>query len=184
MNVYDFDGTLYNGDSTVDFFFFALKSKPALLLYVPKQLLGFALYGIKRIDKTTLKSYFFSFLPAVNTQDLVNAFWETNRRKIYPWYLNQQRPDDIVISASPDFLLRPICERLGISNLIASEVDVKTGNFSGKNCRGHEKVNRLYSEYGNVHIENFYSDSRSDSPLAEIADEAFFVKNGRIAQWE
>ena len=31
MNVYDFDDTIYAGDSTVDFFFYCLKKKPAIV---------------------------------------------------------------------------------------------------------------------------------------------------------
>ena len=37
MNVYDFDGTIYDGDSTVDFFLHALKRNPSVLLHLPKQ---------------------------------------------------------------------------------------------------------------------------------------------------
>lgn len=47
MNVYDFDGTIYNGDSTIDFFLYALKRNPSVLRYLPKQVWGFVLYGIK-----------------------------------------------------------------------------------------------------------------------------------------
>ena len=59
MNVYDFDGTIYEGDSTVDFFLYALKNRPSVLRYLPKQICGFILYAAKRIDKTKLKEYFF-----------------------------------------------------------------------------------------------------------------------------
>ena len=79
MNVYDFDGTIYNGDSTVDFYLFALKRKPSLIRYLPKQLWGFVLYGLKRINKTQLKEYFFSFLPAIDAETLVEAFWNGER---------------------------------------------------------------------------------------------------------
>ena len=51
MNVYDFDGTIYDGDSTVDFYVFALKKKPSLISYGPKQAWGFLLYLLKKINK-------------------------------------------------------------------------------------------------------------------------------------
>ena len=35
MNVYDFDGTIYDGDSTLDFWYFCLKKHPQILLYLP-----------------------------------------------------------------------------------------------------------------------------------------------------
>jgi HAD superfamily phosphoserine phosphatase-like hydrolase len=184
MNVYDFDGTIYDGDSTVDFFLFALKRKPSLIRYCFGQAMGFLLYGMKRIGKTELKERFFSFLPGVDAPTLVEEFWNHNHHKIYKWYLDQQQPDDIIISASPEFLLQSICTRLGIRHLIASRVDPRTGRFSGENCRGREKVQRLAEEYQVTHIGQFYSDSHSDLPLAQIADQAFLVNKGVVSAWE
>ena len=65
MNVYDFDGTLYSGDSTVDFYLYALKKHPSLLRFVPEQAAGFLLYGMKRISKNDLKQHFYSFLKGI-----------------------------------------------------------------------------------------------------------------------
>lgn len=184
MNVYDFDGTIYDGDSTVDFYVFALKKKPFLISYVPKQAWGFLLYLLKKINKVRLKEYFLSFLSSINTEKLTEEFWNQNQYKIFDWYLGQQREDDIIISASPAFLLQPICGRLNIHHLIASEVDPETGIFFGENCRGQEKVKRLALEYGVSHIDSFYSDSRSDFPLAKIAEKAYLVKKGIISEWQ
>lgn len=184
MNVYDFDGTIYDGDSTVDFFLFALKSKPSLIRCIPKQMLGFALYSMKQISKTELKEYFFSFLSLADADRLLVPFWQHNRHKIYDWYLLQQQPDDIVISASPEFLLNPICEQLGIGCLIASKVDVHSGKFEGENCREQEKVRRLAEERQITCIDRFYSDSHSDLPLARIAEHAFLVTHGEISEWK
>jgi len=184
MNVYDFDGTIYDGDSTVDFFWFALKHKPSIICYVPKQMLGFFLYGMKRINKTKLKEHFFSFLSGIDAEQLTKAFWSQNQHKIYNWYLEQQLPDDIIISASPEFLLKPICAQLGIGRLIASKVDVQSGKFFGNNCYGKEKICRLAIEQHITHIDKFYSDSRSDLPLAQIADHAFLIKKGMVTEWK
>jgi len=183
MNVYDFDGPVYPGDSSVDFFLYALTHRPSILSYLPAQAWGFVLYGINRIEKTKLKEYFFSFLSGINSEELAELFWNENQNKIFPWYLDQQKQDDIVISASPRFLLQPICSKLGIHCLIASEVDPETGLFLGKNCRGQEKVQRLALEYHITHIDHFYSDSLSDTPLAKIADKAFIVDKGIIKEW-
>lgn len=184
MNVYDFDGTIYHGDSSVDFFLFALKRKPALIQFLPTQSMGFVLYSLKRIGKTELKERFFSFLSAVDVEKQVEVFWDLNQHKIFKWYLEQQRPDDIIISASPEFLLKPICRRLGVNRLIASRVDTGTGKFIGDNCRGEEKVRRFVSEYHVTQIDKFYSDSCVDLPLAQIADRAFLIKNGTVTEWK
>ena len=68
--------------------------------------------------------------------------------------------------------------------LMASRVDSKTGKYTGKNCWGPEKPIRLKDQMGIVSCDNFYSDSYSDQPLAEIADKAWIVeKDGRITDW-
>lgn len=183
MNVYDFDGTIYNGDSTVDFYWYVLKKKPQIIFSLPKQLTGFVLYAFKKIDKTKLKSYFFCFLEKINSEALVLDFWKIKQNNIYEWYHKQKTPEDVIISASPEFLLRPICQLLGIQCLIASVVDSKTGVFTGENCYGAEKVRRLYQECGTDAIDHFYSDSVSDSPLAKLAKRAFYVKKGKLIDW-
>ena len=38
MNVYDFDKTIYDGDSTIDFYFYCLKKHPKIILCLPIQL--------------------------------------------------------------------------------------------------------------------------------------------------
>lgn len=183
MNVYDFDGTIYDGDSTVDFYLFALKHQPSLIRYLPRQFCGLLLFVLGRINKTQFKEYFFCYLPGIDAEELAQSFWKSKQSRIFDWYLRQKRPDDIIISASPEFLLKPICQRLGVNRLIASQVCAQTGLFAGENCRGEEKVRRLNETFGITHIGKFYSDSLSDSPLAKLADEAFLVKNRTIQMW-
>ena len=92
MNVYDFDGTIYDGDSTVDFWLFCIRAKPSVFLKcLPKLLSGAILYGLKRIPKEGWKERFFSFLvymPADEAQ--VSRFWEGHTGKIKKWYLEQK----------------------------------------------------------------------------------------------
>lgn len=183
MNVYDFDKTIYRGDSTVDFYFYALKKKPLLLRYAPLQALGFLLYGLKRIDKTGLKEYFFRFLRGIDAEAFAESFWQQRLSGIHTWYLEAQAEDDVIISASPSFLLRPACRMLGIKHLIASEVDPATGKFLGPNCRGEEKPRRFRAKFGEASIDKFYSDSASDLPMARLAKQAYMVEDGRIREW-
>lgn len=183
MNVYDFDGTIYSGDSTVDFYLYALKHKPSLLCYLPKQLFGGVLFTLKQIDKTKFKEFFFCFLRAIDAENMAESFWSQHQDRIYDWYLNQQEPNDIIISASPEFLLKPISYRLGINCLVASKVDPHSGLFTGENCYGQEKVQRLQEVCNLSYIDKFFSDSCSDLPLARIASKAFLVKKGKVAEW-
>lgn len=184
MNVYDFDGTIYDGDSTIDFYLFALKKHPMIIRYLPKQLMGFIRYGLKQIDKTELKEDFFSFLKSVPAEELVKEFWKQHSSRIFRWYLDQQSPDDIIVSASPEFLLRSICQRLGIQYLVTSDVEPADGHFRSRNCYGNDKVQFLYCAYPACKIDRFYSDSQSDLPLAKLADEAYLVRKGKVSRWE
>lgn len=187
MNIYDFDGTLYAGDSTMDFLKFSLKKHPALVRFLPEMGLAAVGYYVLRIsDKTAMKERFFRIFTGYDAQALVEEFWDTHEKNIFPWYPGkQQREDDIIISASPEFLLEPICRRLGIRHLMASRVDAKTGKYTGFNCWGPEKIVRLKEQMGITHCDNFYSDSKADAPLANIADHAFTIeKDGTIVPWK
>ena len=124
---------------------------------------------------------FFKLIPEIDCT--IKDFWDINEYKIEKWYRNQQQNDDVIISASPDILLREICTRLGIKYLIASKVDPKTGKYNGLNCYGKEKALRFYKQFPTTCIDKFYSDSYSDEPLAKHARESFIVSKNAIKEW-
>ncbi len=185
MNIYDFDETIYDSDSTKDFYFYCLKKYPAMLKSVPYMVLAFCLYIIGVWSKTHFKEIMYRFLLCVPDIDVtVERFWNDNEHKVKQWYKDRQCEDDIIISASPEFLLKPICKRLGIHHLMASRVDKHTGKYTGENCWGEEKVKRLYERLPNVHCEEFYSDSLSDTPLAKLADKAMIIRGDELIEWD
>lgn len=59
MNVYDFDGTIYNGDSTVDFYLYCLREHPGLAVYAFRQGIGVLRCVAGQIDTTSMKEQFF-----------------------------------------------------------------------------------------------------------------------------
>lgn len=184
MNVYDFDNTIYDGDSTIDFYIFCLKRYPQIILKLPKQIRSALYYKLGKVSKTLFKQDFFCFLceiPEINKT--VGEFWDINQHKIKGWYKDQQKRDDLIISASPEFLLRNVCDRLDIKNLIASQVDEKTGKFLTLNCHGEEKIIRYKAAFGSVKIDKFYSDSLTDMPMAKLSHQPFLVKKNQIVKW-
>ena len=186
MNVYDFDRTIYDGNSTFDFFIFCLKRHPKIIKYIFNYLPNRFLYKIGKITTEQAKENFFAFVQDVDGIDFVlDLFWHENENKIKIFYLLQQQSDDLIISASPKFLLEPVCKMYGITHLIASEVDRHTGKFIDKKkyCYGRQKVRYFLEKYEN-NIENFYSDSLTDEPLARIAANAFLVKKDKILAWK
>lgn len=185
MNIYDFDGTIYDGDSSFELYFYALTKHPSVLRWVPIQLGGFISYKTGKITKTKFKERFYSFYRSIPDMDaFLEDFWNAKTCKIKAFYLTQKRDDDIIISASPEFQLRVICDRLGVKNLIASEVDKKTGECIGENCRGEEKIIRLREVFPDATIDEFYSDSSADLPLARLAKTPFLVKGNTITKWD
>ena len=184
MNVYDFDNTIYDGDSTADFYLFCLKKHPSIIKFLPSLLIAvIKFYILKRGSKTDMKQTMYRFLTKINPDEDIKDFWKSRQKNIKSWYLKQQREDDVIISASAEFLLKPICDALNIKRLIASNVDKNTGKYTGVNCHGREKV-RLFREKYKSEIDEFYSDNKSDAPLAEISKKAYLVKKNKISAWK
>ena len=182
MNVYDFDKTIFRGDSTARFYLYCLKRYPKIFKRLPK--LGFEAVTLLHRNKQLFKQHMFAFLKDLpDPEAAVKDFWDLNEKYVKQWYLKQKKSDDLIISASPEFLIRPIMKRLGVSNVLASPVDIVTGLYGGRNCHGEEKLNRYRIYARGQQIDAFYSDSRSDQPLAGIAKEAFLVKGEQLLPW-
>lgn len=182
-NVYDFDNTIFAGDSSVRFYLYCARRRPGILLDLPGVGLWFFCLKLGLVDKTRFKERLYRYFTRLrDIHGLVAAFWQENFSRIKPWYLAQKRGDDVIISASPEFLLAPACARLGVT-LLASQVDPGTGAYTGLNCHGREKVRRLQAAMPECVVDKFYSDSRSDTPLALLAKEAYLVKGDRLLPW-
>lgn len=184
MNVYDFDKTIYAGDSSLDFYLYCITYQPFILKYLPKQIWGIFLFKLHVITKTQMKERFFSYLKDIKNIDaIVDNFWKKNQYKIYTWYIKQKQSDDVIISASPQFLLEPICEVLRIHSLIASKVDKYSGNFLSDNCYGKMKPLFFLQCFPDTVIDRFYSDSFSDKPMAQLAKKSYLIKKGKPIEW-
>jgi len=185
FNVYDFDKTIYDGDSTIDFYLYCLLKQKSLIKFLPIQIYALAMYILGKYNKNKFKEVFFIFVKELkNIDDDIENFWKLNFKKIKPWYLKQKNKNDIIISASPYFLLKPIKQLLNIREVIATDINKKNSHINGLNCYGKEKVRRLNKTYKDFTIEKFYSDSLSDNPLAEVAKEAYLVKKDKITPWQ
>ena len=183
MNVYDFDGTIYDGDSSRDFYLFCLK-RYKLYKTIPNTLWNLALLALHLREKTPAKQGVYSYYKYIpDVDDALEQFWKKNAGKLKEWYTKgKMRDDDVIISASPEFQLRPICDKLGVK-LLASRVDCHTGGYTGLNCDGKEKVRRFYEAFPGGKIDSFYSDSKKDTPIAHLAGSAFMVSGDKIEAW-
>lgn len=155
-----------------------------MLLSAPAMAWAFFLYILGAKTKTQFKEKMYGFLRYIpETDSTVNAFWDANMKNIKKWYIDRKLENDVVISASPEFLLIPVCKRIGIKYLIASRVDKNTGKYDGENCHGGEKVGRLYEAIPDAVCDEFYSDSLSDAPIAKIAKTAKIIRGNEIIEW-
>lgn len=185
MNAYDFDKTIYKNDSSTDFLIFCILRHPKALRCVPSIITGYVKYFIlKKGRKEDFKEKAFSIVKYCSFPKDIEDFWQKNKSKIKDFYLKQKNEDDVIISASPRFLLAPVCNELKVKYLICTEVDENTGEFLSLNCWGQEKVVRFKNELGNAAVEKFYSDSLSDTPMAKLAKTAYLVKGNKLLPWK
>lgn len=177
MNVYDFDGTIFPTDCTIGFGFWCMNRHPKLwFTFFPKMIATLIRRKTGQIPEYLLQRKLFSFLTLVDDFDeQIERYWDKNEKKIAPWYLAQKRADDLIISASPDCIIGPIAKRLGV-NFMATEFDREFGVFTNNLMYAKEKAKYIF-DHGFPMIENFYSDSLADTPLALCAEKAYLVSN-------
>ena len=184
MNVYDFDNTILRGDSSARFFAWCLGHRPRMWADIPAQAANALMFVLRLRKKQAFKQRMFHYLALIGDVDAaVDAFWRANLPRVKAWYPPRHRDDDVVISASPEFLIRPACQKLGIQCVIGSPVDRHTGRFLGPNCHGEEKVSRFRARFPEGVIDEFFSDSHSDDPLARLAKRAWMVKGEELREW-
>ncbi len=184
ISLYDFDGTIYKGHSSIDFFAFCIARYPKILKYVPKNLVD--LYKIKKhiLNLQYSRTNYCEFLKDIEDIDsLVEEFWKLHRHKIKPWYLERKKENDVIITASPLFLVKYICDDLGIHNLIASDIDKKTGNLVGSYCFNGEKIKIFNHAYPDAEVEECYTDNVvHDAPLLSLAKNKYQVIGEKVVK--
>ena len=186
MNVYDFDNTIYDGESCYDLFRFYLKKDPALLKFMPVVVKGFARYKKGYISLNEMIEKYVPIaeqkLKEIDFENDPKAFWDKHMHKIKPFYKQQQQEEDLLITASPYFHMKEICCRLGIHNYLTTKVNQQSGKIEFA-CIRENKITAFREQYAKADIENFYTDSpENDAPLIELAKHAFVVKGNQITQ--
>lgn len=184
MNVYDFDKTIYKKDSSVTFYLWCVRHYPRITRRWPRLAVDAIRYKTKRITKHVFMERLYQYLHDVPDVAMeVDRFWDEHEDDMHIWYKRQWRMDDLIISASPDFLIRPIAYRLGVRSVLASPLNPSTGLYEGERCHGEGKVHALRAAFPQARIDAFYSDSLSDTPLALMARKAYLVSGEHLSEW-
>jgi phosphatidylglycerophosphatase C len=203
---FDFDGTLTDGGSVLDFLI-AVAGRTRVLsttaALAPRLAVG-ALMGGSRADQT--KELLFERVLAGAALDAVTEVSERFAREHLARHLraevrdrfdqHRDRGDRVVIvSASPELYVRVSGELLGADGVVATRLAVAgagagaggptlTGRYEGANCRGREKLRRLriwMDEHGGEPDRLWaYGNSRGDLSMLGAADVG--VNVGRLGR--
>ena len=184
MKAFDFDNTLYRGESSLDFSLYMIRTHKKILLYLPVIIANTISYKLCLVDREKLGEDISKYMRLIirdkrEIRQLVKKFWQTHADRLDADMLRRVRPDDLIITAGPDFLLDGIRDRLGTRNIISSIVDLDRKTILHFNFKDN-KVTRFRELYGDTRIDAFYTDSYNDRALMEISDKVFLVKKGKI----
>lgn len=184
LALFDFDGTLIEGDSFISFGIHAAgraRFYGRLLLCSP----WLAAWKAGLIPggraKERLFGSLFAGMPAEDFRRYCRSFMPVIERSlrhdvIKKMQAHRRRGDRLVIvSASPKDWIEPWARTVGVDEIISTGVEVKdgrlTGRFSTPNCVGDEKVRRvkeLIPDLADYEV-YAYGDSRSDEPMLGLA---------------
>ena len=159
MRVYDFDNTIYNGESVVDFFMFLLNIFQKLFVFLPIVSYIAVLYKTGKLDTKQV------YQLANNYSDVVKKY--------------QDVADDIIITASPNILIQKIQPYLKTKRIICTDYDLENGKLNFL-CLGKNKVDALKKQYPDITIDEFYTDSLNDMPLIDISKTAYLVAGNKM----
>ncbi|MGM0598945.1 MAG: HAD family hydrolase [Candidatus Rifleibacteriota bacterium] len=189
LALFDFDGTITNGDSYFHFIKFCFSKSSLLLngLVCTPWLIGYKLGLVPNYRaKERITTQFFKGMTKDRFDSLAEEFVEQRlnsilkaeaMKTIFWHYHNGDRI--IVVSASFEDYLKFWCQQHELE-VIATRLEWEdnkiTGSFDTPNCYGPEKVNRLkrvvnFSDYDQIYA---YGDSRGDKEMLEIANKKFY----------
>lgn len=187
IDIYDFDKTIVPFDSGTLFLLYCMVHYPWCIFYLPIIGVGFLLMLMKVISFTQFKKICFMFVPLIPRDRAVRKFWDKHEKDVHTWFDCRGR-HSIVISASPDFLLNEIAKRLEFDELICTRHNKKTGAIIGENCRGEEKVRRLYELHNpdDIKVIDVYSDSiKHDTPIFKLATgQCYHIVNSEMIKFD
>ena len=188
---FDFDGTLTRRDTLLPFLLHVLGA-PAVVrhaLVLAPTLAGYSL-GLIRND-IAKERVFAQTIAGTNIGALRDKAAEFAEHKLpglirpeairrFDWH-KRQGHRCVVISASLELYVKPWALKTGFDDVLASRLETRedgriTGNLSGGNCFGIEKVRRLEALLGarSGYTLYAYGDSQGDKELLAAADHAYY----------
>ncbi len=194
LAIFDLDKTLIGGDS--DFLWGEFMSDIGAVdekTYQIKNQYFFDQYALGKLDINEYLEFCLEPLSRNSRATLDDWHQQFMREKIEPILLpkaqavvdqHKAKGDTLlVITATNSFVTAPIVRRYGIENLLATNPEVKAGEFTGKvsgePCFQTGKIthlNQWLTQTGeSMKGAYFYSDSHNDLPMLELVDNPVVV---------
>lgn len=183
LALFDMDGTLVRGNTTADY----IQSRwQRGLIRTRDALEAFVVYGRYRlgsVDMVTLLHEAAREVQGQPEQALIDECREIYRDRVQAKICpdlrarveaHRQAGDTLaIVTASTPYMAQPLAAELGIATLLATELEVVdgvfTGNLAGDPCYGAFKVAAVERLLSGAHTTladaTFYTDSDSDAPL-------------------
>ena len=184
MKVFDFDNTLYHGESSVDLALFLIKTNKKIILHLPSIFGNLIIYKMCLASREHIENVINNFLKtAIQDKDeldrLVDRFWEQYQDRLDKRLLKLVRSDDIIISAGPTMLISKIKDLLNTENIIGTEIDTDKKEVTYFNF-GSNKVKRFRELYKDEKVDCFFTDSYNDKAMMDAAEKVYMVNKGRL----
>jgi HAD superfamily hydrolase (TIGR01490 family) len=198
---FDFDGTLTTCDTLVYFVLYVL-GFTKFLLKLPFVIPTLVLYLFKIIDNETTKQRFLvRMIGGISQQKIETKAHNFAYHKLDKFikpeiyakleYHLEHKHSVILVSANLAVYLREWALRHNLTYVIATELEVVNGRYSGKlstsNCYGAHKLDRIL-EYLRLHKTSFvysygYGNSRGDYELLDYVNEGYWVNSYEVETW-
>lgn len=179
LDIYDFDKTMVPFDSGSLFCLYAMIHYPKSIRNLPRMLASVIKY-LKHKNLTVMKSEIFCFIRDIPVERAAKKFWDKYEKYIFDWAKKENRERySVMISASPEFLLREIAERIEIDDYFCTQHD-SDGKIIGINCHDKEKVRLFKNKYDSSTVISVYSDSiENDKYIFSLGENCFHTVKGK-----
>ena len=182
--IFDFDGTLSAHDSNVEFAKYCFRRSLRPWLYLPLM----AVAGVARMFNpggVWWRQNMRRFMTPRMVREFAPGFIKQHMRERLGWSADQvakERGDGrsvILISASPDYLLPRLVRDMKFDAVLCSRMDEEKPWRYEFLCWGQNKVYAMdeWAKKNKIipNVVRSYSDSKSDMPLMEIADDQVWI---------
>ena len=189
LALFDFDGTLYLGDSFTGFIFYALDKQHILIngLKIVPWIKGYFLnlYTAPAMRKRLFASMFNQKEVATIAQ-YGQDYAQNLSQQLNPILLAQLKQHQslghevVLVSASLNIYLQPLCELLNIQ-LICSEPEIQNGKYTGQyyvdDCSSERKKSRILEQYNldDYHAIYAYGNSYEDNEMLSLAQYPYMM---------